>query len=207
MQKILSLVVMFVSFAASGVVRADDQQQVLPVFCGTDQTTALAAYQEKIDDVEKFANWSKAAKLAVIIAVIIPAAPLAIVVGVSVAGGGGAVGDLGTAGLVLVGGAAVAGADYGVIKGVKHIETRHDREVRDNLLEADGLKPKDNEKRLKHTAKLINKKTPGAPYTVAEIAQALREADVAGDLCKDGKLVETGEFRDAIVKHLERRPE
>jgi hypothetical protein len=190
------------SIAAGGPARADDQQ-VVPVFCGTDSTTPVGAYQEQIDNVEKFGNWGKAAKLAVII----PAAPLIITVALVAASDGAGGGDLGAFGLVVGAGAGVAGIDYGVIKGIKHIKTRHDREVRDNLNEADGQSPKDNDKRLKHTAKIINKKTPGAPYTVAEIAQALRDAEAAGDLCKDGKLVVTDEFRDAIVRHLERRPE
>jgi hypothetical protein len=158
----------------------------IPITC--DQ----AGYENRMKNIGQF---GKAAR----IAVAIPGIPAAILLTIGIQGGADP--------YVLGGGAALAGmtyVDYRLIKWGKKVRARHFDEVVRNLKEASDAAGGDAA--LRHTAELIDRMKPGYSFTTQQVQQALLGALAAGELCKEGRLVVTKEFRRVILNRLNQGP-
>jgi hypothetical protein len=178
---------------------ADDKPASSPSpVSGTVISCGLDAYNNKIATIKKFNTAENFASFGVGTA---GAGWLAIL-----AEGGGATGPV-----VLVGVGAIGAAvgTYYAIKGVKSFESRHFKEVSDNLTEALALTNGHDgagDKALRHTVDLVNRKS-GSNYSEPQVLKALLEAAQAGDFCDaNGQLLVTGSFRKIILAHLEGIP-
>ena len=149
------------------------------------------AFENKVDATMHF---GKAAMITSTVAV----APAAFLTFAALSsGGGGAISFSGTGAIVVGGMYVVAIAVPGTIYLVKKIESRHYREVLSNLEDATDKLYEDKD--LKKLAKQVD---PKHAHSIQEIAQALIAVNESGALCKDGKLVVTGEFRKLVKEQL-----
>jgi hypothetical protein len=97
--------------------------------------------------------------------------------------------------------AGVAVGVPGTIYLVKKFKSRHYREVLDNIVEAASYLRQDplKYKRLRKLSRQIDKEHR---FSLEELAQAVLDASVSGELCPSGKLLVTDDFRATVSAHL-----